>query len=140
MRVQQKAQQQGFTLIELMIVVAIVAILAGVGMPAYQNYTKRAQFTEVVSATGPAKTALEICVQTGGADSICKTQAENAVSGAFNTATVKSVSIDFSTANTPKITATASGSNTTYILLGAVTGARIDWDTSTGSCVDLGYC
>ena len=63
MRTQQKAQQ-GFTLIELMIVVAIVAILASVGMPAYQKYTQRAQFSEVIAATGPAKTAVEICYQT----------------------------------------------------------------------------
>ena len=62
MRVQQKAQQQGFTLIELMIVVAIVAILAGVGMPAYQNYTKKAQFSEVIGATAAYKTGVEICL------------------------------------------------------------------------------
>ncbi|MFT7684383.1 MAG: type IV pilus assembly protein PilA [Moritella dasanensis] len=134
-----RVQQQGFTLIELMIVVAIVAILAGVGMPAYQNYTKRAQFTEVVSATGPAKTALEICVQTGGTNATCATQATNAVSGAFNTAVVSKVEIDFTTDKAPKITATASGSAKTYILTGAVTGARIDW-TKSGDCVELGYC
>ncbi len=56
-------KQSGFTLIELMIVVAIVAILAAVALPAYQNYTKKAAFTEVVMATGSAKTAVEICGQ-----------------------------------------------------------------------------
>jgi len=52
---------------------------------------------------------------------------------------VASVAIDFDTTNAPEITATASGSGTTYILVGAVTGARIDW-TASGSCTTLGYC
>ncbi|MFU1504487.1 pilin [Aeromonas veronii] len=59
-------KQSGFTLIELMIVVAIVAILAAVALPAYQNYTKKAKMTELVAATGGAKTAIEVCVQTKG--------------------------------------------------------------------------
>lgn len=59
-------KQSGFTLIELMIVVAIVAILAAVALPAYQNYTKKAKMTEVASATGKYKTLIEVCVQTKG--------------------------------------------------------------------------
>ncbi|HGY5239497.1 pilin [Aeromonas salmonicida] len=59
-------KQSGFTLIELMIVVAIVAILAAIALPAYQNYTKKAKMTEVASATGKYKTAIEVCFQTKG--------------------------------------------------------------------------
>ena len=57
-------KQSGFTLIELMIVVAIVAILAAVALPAYQNYTKKAKMTEVAAATGgvlqPGVSALKV--------------------------------------------------------------------------------
>ncbi|EKP0310778.1 prepilin-type N-terminal cleavage/methylation domain-containing protein [Aeromonas veronii] len=59
-------KQSGFTLIELMIVVAIVAILAAVALPAYQNYTKKAKMTQLVSATAGLKTAVEVCAQSFG--------------------------------------------------------------------------
>jgi len=66
-------KQTGFTLIELMIVVAIVAILAAVALPAYQNYTKKAKMTELVAATGAVKTQVEVCMQTYGADDCSNT-------------------------------------------------------------------
>ncbi|MEK6736606.1 MAG: prepilin-type N-terminal cleavage/methylation domain-containing protein, partial [Pseudomonadota bacterium] len=57
--------QKGFTLIELMIVVAIIGILAAVAIPAYQNYTLKARFTEVVVSGSPYKLAMEVCAQDG---------------------------------------------------------------------------
>ena len=66
-----KKSQQGFTLIELMISVAIVGILASVALPSYQNYTRKAKFSEVVIATAPAKAAVEACAQSTNSLATC---------------------------------------------------------------------
>lgn len=54
-------KQKGFTLIELLIVIAIIGILTAIALPAYQNYTKRAAYTEIITAMSPIKLAVEIC-------------------------------------------------------------------------------
>ncbi|WP_243049590.1 pilin [Dyella sp. RRB7] len=60
-----KNAQKGFTLIELMIVVAIIAILAAIAIPQYQTYVVRSQVTRVVGETGDMKVAVEDCLNAG---------------------------------------------------------------------------
>jgi type IV pilus assembly protein PilA len=61
-----KRLQQGFTLIELMIVVAIIGILAAVALPAYQDYTIRAKMSEVILAMSACRTSITEVYQSGG--------------------------------------------------------------------------
>jgi type IV pilus assembly protein PilA len=61
-----KAVQKGFTLIELMIVVAIIGILAAVALPAYQDYTARAKMSEVILAASACRTSITETVQSAG--------------------------------------------------------------------------
>ena len=63
--------QKGFTLIELMIVVAIIGILAAIAIPQYQNYIAKSQVSRVVSETGAVKTAIETCLLDGKAAADC---------------------------------------------------------------------
>ena len=66
----KRSIQQGFTLIELMIVVAIIGILAAVALPAYQDYTKRAKLSEVILAASACRTSITEVFQTNNAASL----------------------------------------------------------------------
>lgn len=67
------SRQRGFTLIELMVVIAIVAILSAIGIPAWQNYLHKAALTDMLQTFLPYRTAVEICALERGGVSQCTT-------------------------------------------------------------------
>ncbi len=143
-----KKVQQGFTLIELMIVVAIIGILAAVAIPAYSDYTKKARFSEVISLTGAYKTAVELCIQdqgipAGTAVSGCGAGSAGVPAAPAATPNLASLSVSDAGVITATGTAVASkaGSTTpeTLILTPTVAVGGITWAT-TGTCKANNYC
>ncbi|BCV65021.1 pilin family protein [Shewanella carassii] len=140
---------QGFTLIELMIVVAIIGILAAIALPAYQTYTNKAKFSEVIAATGAAKTAIDVCVQSNGltaaaAGDVCVT-AGTAAAGTNQVGQyVASVTVAASGTTGYTITALSQNIGATaknYVLTGTISNNGVKWNKdATSTCIAEGWC
>ena len=133
-----KQVQKGFTLIELMIVVAIIGILAAVAIPSYQDYTARAQVTEAVSLTAAFKTGLAEYYQDRGSFPTNLTAIGSTTSGKY----VNSVALSSSGAGvTVTATMRASGVNANVAsktLELASTDGGLQW-SCTGGDLDTKY-
>jgi len=136
-----KKAQSGFTLIELMIVIAIIGILAAIALPAYSTYTKKARFSEVILATSTVKTGIEVCYQGSGAENLAN--CDDAVNAGVNlggAAAGDFVSgVTIAANGVINATGTAEVDSETYVLTPTGANGAVTWAVS-GSCVAAGLC
>ncbi len=134
--------QKGFTLIELMIVVAIIGILAAIAIPQYQNYIAKSQVSRVVGETGNLKTAVEDCMNSGRTATIVNTGGGSATECSLGAAasTIQGADVtNKSTATDGLPLVTIDGEANTASIVGTfgagaastLTGDTVTWDRDT---------
>ena len=144
---QKKGKQKGFTLIELMIVVAIIGVLAAVAIPAYSDYTAKAKFSEAVLIAGKMKNEVALAMQVDGNTSLAAygsgllgIPAAVTISGTEHGVSVAAgvITVTWKTGDGELSTGPAAAGATTVTLTPSAT-TNTKW-TLGGTCVTYNWC
>jgi type IV pilus assembly protein PilA len=135
-------RENGFSLMEILIVIAIIGILVAIALPSYQNYTQRARYAEVTQATLPYKLAVSECYQFTHDLHTC-TAGQQGIPANFSSNSAQGLTQSITVSHNGVITARPKtqygfSTNDTYVLTPVVNQHRLYWQSS-GLAVEQGY-
>lgn len=134
--IMQHSKRAGFTLMELLIAIAIVAILAAIAVPTYLSYTRKAYYAEILQTADQYKTAVSACLDNNSGDETKCGAGQNGIPDNVTSGVGQVSAVEVANAVITVRPADANGikPSDTYILTPSYTDNGITWKASGGSC------